>query len=124
MLFFADVIGEKNSIYTDEAMAIAAGYRSLPAPPTFAIALSNWRPNALALLDQMAVDMRRLLHGEQHFVYFEPICAGDTITMQDEIIDIYYKKSRSLEFFVLETTAVNQEKQQVTNMRNVSLIRH
>ena len=31
--FFAKAIGETNPIYTDEAAALEAGYRALPAPP-------------------------------------------------------------------------------------------
>ena len=30
--FFAKAIGETDPIYTDEAAALAAGYRALPAP--------------------------------------------------------------------------------------------
>jgi len=30
--FFAKAIGETNPIYTDEAAALEAGYRALPAP--------------------------------------------------------------------------------------------
>ena len=33
--FFAKAIGGSNPIYTDEEAAKAAGYRALPAPPTF-----------------------------------------------------------------------------------------
>ena len=37
--FFAKAIGETDPVYTDEAAAKAAGYKSLPAPPTFALCL-------------------------------------------------------------------------------------
>ena len=39
--FFAKAIGETNPIYTDESAARAAGYRSLPAPPTFIFSLDD-----------------------------------------------------------------------------------
>ena len=121
--FFCKAIGETNPVFTDEKAAKAAGYRSLPAPPTYAIVLSTGRPQTLALLHRMGVDFRRLLHGEQHFQYFEPICAGDVITVQDEVIDIYDKKGGALEFFVIQTTATNQNDEYVARMRNVSLVR-
>jgi acyl dehydratase len=56
----------------------------------------------------MGVDLARLLHGEQQFEYFADICAGDVITLQSTVTDIYDKKGGALEFAVEETTATNQ----------------
>ena len=41
--FFAQAIGETDPIYTDEGAARAAGHPTLPAPPTFSMALDMER---------------------------------------------------------------------------------
>ena len=37
--FFAKAIGETNPIYTEESAAKDAGYRAIPAPPTYLFCL-------------------------------------------------------------------------------------
>ena len=91
--FFAQAIGETNPIYSDEAAAAEAGYRSLPAPPTFAMALDMDGPELLPVLAFLEMDIARILHGSQDFEYLAPICAGDQITVTSGITDIFDKKS-------------------------------
>jgi len=67
--FFAKVIGETNPIYTDEAAARAAGYPSLPVPPTFIFAAELDANTLVPALKEMGVDLNRILHGEQQFAY-------------------------------------------------------
>jgi acyl dehydratase len=107
--FFAKSVGEDDPVYSDEAAAIEAGYRALPAPPTFVFSLSLSGTDLADKYLPMGIDLARLLHGEQQFEYFTPICAGDVITLQSTVTDIYDKKGGALEFAVEETTATNQE---------------
>lgn len=107
--FFAKAIGETNPIYTDEAAALAAGYRALPAPPTFTMVLDMEGPEMLPMLDLLNMDIARILHGSQEFEYMEPICAGDRITMTARIADMFDKKDGALEFVVMEHVYTNQE---------------
>jgi hypothetical protein len=67
--FFAKAIGEANPVYTNEAAACEAGYRALPAPPTFVFALEQEVPNYFAYLQDMGVDLSEILHGEQVFTH-------------------------------------------------------
>ncbi len=41
---FAQATGQDDPIYSDEAAARAAGYRSLPVPPTFLFSLGFEKP--------------------------------------------------------------------------------
>ncbi len=107
--FFAKAVGEDNPIYSDEAAAKTAGFRALPAPPTFIFSLSLSGTDLADKYVPMGVDLARLLHGEQQFDYFAPICAGDVITLESTVTDIYDKKGGALEFAVEETTATNQD---------------
>jgi len=121
--FFAQAIGETNPIYTDEAAARAAGYRSLPAPPTFVIAGELDADTVRAALVEIGVDIARILHGEQRFTYHAPVCAGDTVTFDSRFSDIYGRRSGALEFIVKETTVTNQHGTKVADMRSVIVVR-
>lgn len=122
--FFAKAIGETNPIYTDEAAARAAGYRSLLVPPTFLFAAELDANTLFPTLIDMGVDLLRLLHGEQQFTYLHPVFAGDTVTVQSHFSDIYDKKSGALEFVVKESVVINQDGERVAEMRSVIVVRN
>ena len=107
--FFAKVIGETNPIFSDEGVAKAAGYRSLPVPPSFLFALELEQSDPLAWFREVGFDLGRLLHGEQSFVYHAQVCAGDVLSFEPRISDIYDKKNGALEFVVRETRVSNQD---------------
>ncbi len=122
--FFAKAIGETDPIYTDEAAAKAAGYRSLPAPPTFIFAAELDSNTLVPALKGMGVNLQRVLHGEQQYTYHAPICAGDTITIESKFTDIYDKKNGALEFLVKESAVTNQHGTRVADMRFVVVVRN
>ena len=49
-----------------------------------------------------------VLHGSQEFEYFGQIYAGDRITQQSKILDMYDKKGGAMEFIVQESQYTNQ----------------
>ena len=55
--FFAKSIGETDPIYTDETAAKAAGYTSLPAPPTFIFAAELDSGTLVPALSDMGVNL-------------------------------------------------------------------
>ena len=122
--FFARVVGETDPVYTDEAAAQAAGYPSLPAPPTFLFSLNLAQPDPLAKYTSMGVDLAKLLHGSQEFEYYAPICAGDHITLKSRITDIVEKKGGALEILSEETSATNQRNELVGKSTQSLVIRH
>ncbi len=124
LLFFAKAVGETNPIYTDEDAARAAGYRALPAPPTFAFSLNMSRPDQFGIFAKMGVDLGKVLHGEQKFEYFGDICAGDVISFESKITDIYDKKDGALEFIVEETSGTNQNGKVVVKLTGATVVRH
>ncbi len=124
LLFFAKAIGETNPVYTDEAAAKAAGYQSLPAPPTFIFAAELDANTLVPAMNEMGVNLDRILHGEQQFTYFAPICAGDTITVESKFTDVYDKKNGALEFLVKESVVTNQRGTKVAEMRSVVVVRN
>ena len=122
--FFAKATTETNPIYTDEQAAKAAGYSSLPAPPTFGFSLAMAKPDPFDNYLDIGIDLDRLLHASQEFEYIEPILAGDTITLRDSVKDIYDKKGGALEFVVFESKATNQDGKPVLNMINTLVVRN
>lgn len=99
--FFAKATGETRPEYLDSNAARAAGWRDIPAPPTYPFCLQmldtadplDW-PKALG------IDIARVLHGEQTFTYHGDICAGDVLGFEVEVLDVYDKKDGALTFVV------------------------
>ncbi|HMO46418.1 MAG TPA: MaoC family dehydratase N-terminal domain-containing protein [Rubrivivax sp.] len=116
--FFAKVTGETNPVYSDEAAARDAGHPGLPLPPTFLFSLefnappSGWR-------DELGIVPNRILHGEESFTYHRMAYAGDTLSFDTHIADIYAKKNGALEFVVRETRVSNQRGEHVADLRSV-----
>lgn len=122
--FFAKAIGEKDPVYLDAAAAQAAGYADVPAPPTFLFAAELDSGATDQLLTDLDIPLAKLLHGEQSFRYLKPVCAGDTVTVQSTITDIYDKKGGKLEFAVKESKVTNQRSELVAELRTVLVVRH
>ena len=121
---FAEAIGETSPVYFDEPVAIAAGYRSLPAPPTFPFAMIMDRNQSFMILDELGIDKRRAMHGEQSFVYHADLCAGDVVTGRQRVVDVYAKKNGALEFLVTETRLENQLGEHVCDLRTTVVVRN
>lgn len=122
--FFAQVTGETDPVYLDEAAACAAGHAALPAPPTFLFAAELDTGGLAYLLQTLQVPLESVLHGEQGFTYHHPVYAGDTITVRPRITDIVDKKNGALEFITKTATAHNQHGQLVAELRSVVVVRH
>ena len=122
--FFAKAIGETDPIYTDLAAAQAAGYPDLPAPPTFLFAAELDSGTNMQLLAELDIPLSKLLHGEQSFRYRQPVCAGDTVTVQSSVSDIYDKKGGKLEFVVKNSRVTNHRGELVAELGTVLVVRH
>jgi acyl dehydratase len=120
---FAKAIGETNPIYFDEDTARKAGYSSLPAPPTFGFSIAMDAEQPFMILEDLGVDKTRSMHGEQVFDYVEPICAGDTITGVQRVVETFEKKGGAMRFIVTETQLKNQYSRPVANLRTVIIVR-
>lgn len=121
---FAKAIGESNPVYTDEAAAKAAGYRSLPAPPTFPFSIAMDAEQPFVVLADLGIDKTKSVHGEQGFTYYGDICAGDVITGRQKIVEMFDKKGGALLFITTETRLVNQNDQPVCDLRTVIVVRN
>lgn len=115
--FFAKSIGETDPVYTDEAAAQAAGYPSLPMPPTFLFCLEReGRDTDHVIEDIYGFDLGRILHGEQSFIYHRMAFAGDVLTFDARVVDVYEKKGGALQFVVAQTRVTNQRGEHIADV--------
>ncbi|MBO3277402.1 MaoC family dehydratase N-terminal domain-containing protein [Pseudomonas schmalbachii] len=117
--FFAKAIGETDPVYTDEAVAKAAGHKSLPVPPTMLMPLmSEIRGDIGGLMKLLGWDLGRILHAEQSFTYHKMAYAGDVLSFETRISDVYEKKGGALQFVVQESRVTNQDGEHIADVRN------
>lgn len=122
--FFAKATGQTDPVYTDDEAARAAGHPALPVPPTFLFCLEMESPNPAAVRELLGLDYRRILHGEQGFVFHRMAYAGDRLRFTQRIEDIYDKKGGALEFVVNGTKVTNQLGEHVADLHSVIVVRH
>jgi acyl dehydratase len=116
---FARAVLDENPVYQSPEAARAAGFASIPAPPTFSFAMQYWGkfaedqpPDPTGGENPMHKVMGELfgkgglvLHGEQEFEYHRPLMVGDRLVGEGRITDMYEKESkgRTMTFLVTET---------------------
>ncbi|RZT39251.1 MaoC family dehydratase N-terminal domain-containing protein [Cupriavidus agavae] len=122
--FFAKATGQADPRYADHAAAADAGYPALPVPPTFLFCLEMEAPNPRATLDLLGIDIGRILHGEQGFQYHRMAFAGERLTFEMRIADIYEKKGGALGFVVRETRVTGADGGPVADLRSVVVVRN
>jgi len=123
--FFAKATGQLDPVYLDEAAARQAGYRNIPVPPTFLFCLENDSPDPWELQRLLDLDLGCLLHGEQSFVYHRMACAGDVLTFEPRLSDIYSRRDGALAFFVRETRVTDATTGvHIADLRCVGVQRH
>jgi acyl dehydratase len=92
---FADAIADNSPVYRDLDAARAAGFTTIPAPPTFVTRFIV--PFAEAGLD---TEHSQVLHGEQEYVYERPIGVGDAVTVRHRVASI--RQSRGMALMTIE----------------------
>lgn len=87
---FARAVGATDPLYGDPDAAAAAGLRGVLAPPTFVAASAHWAPAAGGL--SLGLDVRRVLAGGGEWQYFQPVCAGDELTVTMHVESVQEKQ--------------------------------
>lgn len=121
---FAKATGQTDRVYSDVDAARAAGHPDLPVPPTFLFGLELDRDDAFAFLTDLGVDLRRILHGEQKFVYYSPVHAGETLTVRPRITDVYSKRGGALEFLVKQTSVARTDGTVVAELESTIVVQN
>lgn len=104
---FAKSVKSDNDVWLTEEAARAAGLSGVPAPPTFPISIGFWDPPPPPGREEISLDLRFVLHGEQEFTYFgPPPVAGEVLTGRQRLADVFEKEGKrggTMKFVVTET---------------------
>lgn len=115
---FATAVTDPNPIFHDATAAAAAGFESLPTPPTFNFVMHTFgafpelQPSAgddpnpvTSIIAELMRGGGMILHGEQSFDYHRPVMVGDELTGTGSIKDVYVKEAggKTMTFVVSET---------------------
>lgn len=93
-------------LLVDEDAGRASRHGSVIGAPTFG-AVFAMQPFAAALVDPvLAMDLPRVLHGEQELVYGAPVRPGDRLETRGEVISI--EKRGKLDVVVVRSSTTNQ----------------
>ena len=117
---YADAVHEDNPVYHDSDAAKSAGFRDLVAPPMFAVVYSAPAMGP-AIYDTIGDALPRMVHGGQEFLWGEPVCAGDTITTEASVKEIYEKDGKG--FYVFESASRNQDGAETVRATWTNIIR-
>ena len=118
---YANAVGEESDVHQDGEAAHAAGFRSVVAPPMFAVVYSAGAMGPAILDPEVGIDFARMVHGGQEFVWAEPVCCGDAITTVAECKDIFEKDGKG--FYVFESVSTNQDGREVVRGTWTNIVR-
>jgi acyl dehydratase len=85
---FAEALADDNPLYIDRGAAREAGHRDVIAPPTFAVVITQPANRQPASDPAIGLDLRRVVHGEQRLIHYEPLYAGDIVTASVLVTEI------------------------------------
>jgi acyl dehydratase len=118
---YAFAVGEQDPVHHDSAAAQAAGFRNVVAPPMFAVVYSAGAVAPAILDPEVGINFARMLHGSQEFEWDEPVCAGDTITTETTLEDLYERTG--MEFYVFKSVSKNQDGNEVVRGTWTNIVR-
>ena len=109
-----------NPYCTDPEFAAKSHYGAVVAPPTFAAVYCHQALRNVFDDKELAMNIPRIVHGEQNFEFGEVVKSGDTISTTVTISDIFEKENRkglNNQFLIMTTESVNQDGELVCNGR-------
>lgn len=118
---YANAVGETNPVHHDREAANAAGFRDVVAPPMFCVVYSAPAMGPAILDPEVGINLAAMVHGGQRFEWKEPVCAGDSITTQARVAEIYESDGRG--FYVFETTSSNRDGEEVVKAKWTNIVR-
>jgi len=128
---FARGVGYTDPVYFDVEAAQAAGYRSLPCPPTYlgtAVFIPGKSNDTFSGPKNSGPGvnhgLKNVLDGGTETEYFADICAGDTLTVVGQVAELSLRESKTTGVMLIvtnETLFTNQEGVVVAKQRGQGL---
>lgn len=119
-------IGDDNPVYHNREAAQAQGFQDVPLFPTTPTMFSFWGNTELwHQLEQVGIDVKRILHGEEEYEYLAPVYPGDVLTGTTTIIEGKTRKLKdgSMDIVTTETRYTNHDKQPVLVAKSMLIVR-
>ena len=115
---FARGVGYTDPVYFDEDAARTAGYRGLPAPPTYlgtAVFIPGRSHDVFSgpAQGQPHVEhgLKNILDGGTETTYHEQICAGDSLTGVTRVAHLTTRESKAIGKMLIVTTEMTYTNQ-------------
>ncbi len=128
---FARGVGYTDPVYFDVEAAQAAGYSSLPCPPTYLgtpVFIPGKSHDIFSSPKNTGPGLKHglpnLLDGGTETEYFGDICAGDSLTVTSQVSDLTIREGRSTGQMLIvtnESTYINQNGEVVAIQRGQAL---
>lgn len=115
---FARAIGETNPVYYDEAAARRSSYGTIVAPPTFLRSLiPGLEPKPFP------EPFKRVLDGGSAYRFYEPLRAGDQVTVVATLTDLFERSGRlgPMLFKLREIRYTNQHGRLAADQRTTTI---
>lgn len=97
---YAIAIDDHNPLYVDEEYAKKSKYKSIVAPPTFAVVYQKDSIGPILFDPQLDVNLPMLVHGEQEFEFYRVVKPNDVIWSTAKIKNMFEKDNK--EFLIAE----------------------
>ena len=123
---FAKALQDENPIYQSPDAAKQAGFKNIPAPPTWGFAMAHWgtfseqqpedptkgRNPIMEIIGGLMQKGGLILHGEEEFEYHRTPVVGDELVSEGRIADVYEKESKgkTMTFVVTENVFKDAKK--------------
>jgi hydroxyacyl-ACP dehydratase HTD2-like protein with hotdog domain len=113
---------EESRVWSDPYAARAAGFATIPVPPTATVIADHEREGgALAHAEKLGVDIGRLLHGEASWEFERPLRLDDRLTATSKVTGVTSREGKrggTMSFITTETTFRDQDGAPVATRRD------
>ncbi len=106
---YAAAVGETNPLHHDLDAARAAGHADLVAPPMFAVVYCSPAIGPAMLDPEVGIDMARLVHGAQEFVWERLLVAGDEVHTEVSLDEVRVVENVGLTYYVFGTRTTDAD---------------
>ncbi|GLR96846.1 MULTISPECIES: MaoC family dehydratase N-terminal domain-containing protein [Bradyrhizobium] len=123
--YFLKTLDERNPVYRDADAARAAGFAGTPVPPTYLFCLEMMdAEDPFEMFASLGIDLGRVLHGEQSFVYHAPVLVGDTLTFRPCVTSETEKKGGAMTLIGIRCEVTNQDGVHVADTARTIVVRN
>ncbi len=119
-------IGDDNPVYHSREAAQAQGFKDVPSFPTTPTIFSFWgNTQQWHYLEQIGLNVKRILHSEEEYEYLAPVYPSDVLTGTTTIIDGKTRKMKdsSMDIVTIETRYINQDNRSVLLAKSMLIVR-